>query len=283
MRWHKAGFLPEEASRWENEEDKIPLEWTASGMPIDLAKSWRAMVFIPNKAVEWSNQGFVPKDARRWAFIEISPTDAWTLRKARWNLDNVHLWGPFKFWTPETVTNWKSNGYTPEEMRYWRGQGLSMDKARAWKNVRVTKQLHKTLDNHMITLVQWEIWRHTTSLADAAIQIKQGFTPSTAKQWISQKISPSEAAFIKGKLPPKETEQWLQEGIKVDHILIWKSMLPDPETAGTFRKAGFTLEKATEWYNMGATVEGATVFVDGVEPHHSNKLAPQEPPEIWGH
>ncbi|KAJ9049274.1 hypothetical protein DSO57_1026423 [Entomophthora muscae] len=40
-------------------------------------------------------------------------------------------------------------------------------------------------------------------------------------------------------------------------------MLPDPEAAGWFRKAGFTPEKATEWYNMGATAEEATVFVDG--------------------
>ncbi|KAJ9070116.1 hypothetical protein DSO57_1011731 [Entomophthora muscae] len=219
-------------------------------MPIDLAKLWRAMASSPNKEVKWGNLGFVPKDTCRWAFIGISPTDARTLKEARWNPDNVHLWGPFNNWTPETATNWKSNGYTPDEI---------LDGSRPLH--RQSKSL--TLDNHKITLDQWEIWRHITSLADTAIRIKQGFTPSTAEQWISQKIALSEATFIKGKLFPEETAVWLQEGIKVEQILIWKSMLPDPEAAGTFRKAGFTPGKATEWYDMGATAEEATVFIDG--------------------
>ncbi|KAJ9078783.1 hypothetical protein DSO57_1003247 [Entomophthora muscae] len=79
---------------------------------------------------------------------------------------------------------------------------------------------------------------------------------------MNHKISPSEAAFIKGKLPPEEAAEWLRASIIVDQILIWKSILPDSEAAGAFTKAGFTPDKATEWYNIGATACEETLFVE---------------------
>ncbi|KAJ9059260.1 hypothetical protein DSO57_1004243 [Entomophthora muscae] len=219
------------------------MEWAASGIPIDLAKAWRAMAFLPNKAVDWANKGFCPKDARRWALIGISPAEARALKEAHWNPDNVHLWGPFKEWTLETATNWKTNRYTPVEMKYWLGQGLSMEEAKSWQTVGVTTQLHRTLNNKKITVTEWELWRHTTSLADAVMWIQKDFKFTTAEQWMNQKISPKDTAFLAGKIPPEEATEWLQAKIAAEQILIWKSILPDAEAAGLFANTGFTPEK----------------------------------------
>ncbi|KAJ9063283.1 hypothetical protein DSO57_1001721 [Entomophthora muscae] len=138
-----------------------------------------------------------------------------------------------------------------------------MEDAKSWQGVEVTTQLHRTLENHKITLQEWEIWRHTTSLVDAATWIEQGFNPTSAEPWMSHKIFPSEAAFLKGKLPPEEATEWLQAGIKAEQILIRKSLLPDSDVAGAYAKAGFNPTKAAERYDIGATAPEATVFIDG--------------------
>ncbi|KAJ9052651.1 hypothetical protein DSO57_1032195 [Entomophthora muscae] len=138
-----------------------------------------------------------------------------------------------------------------------------MEDARLWQEVGVTTQLHKTLNMKKITLDEWELWRHTTSLAEAAEWIEKGFTPSTAKQWMVHKISPMEATFLTGKLPPEEAAVWLQASIAADQILLWKAILPDAEAAGAFASKGFTPDKATEWYDIGATATEASIFVAG--------------------
>ncbi|KAJ9085906.1 hypothetical protein DSO57_1009485 [Entomophthora muscae] len=80
---------------------------------------------------------------------------------------------------------------------------------------------------------------------------------------MNQKISPTAAAFLTGKIPPKEATEWLQAKIAAEQILIWKSILPDAEAAGLFDNAGFTSEKATEWYDIRASASEASVFVEG--------------------
>ncbi|KAJ9058678.1 hypothetical protein DSO57_1010018 [Entomophthora muscae] len=249
-------------------------------MTIDQAKLWSAMAFHPDKAIKWGNKGFTPHDARRWAFIGITPAISRTLKEARWNPYTVHLWGPFKEWTPETATEWKSNGYTHVEMKYWLGIGMTMTEARSWQAVGVTTQLHKTLDNNKITLEEWEKWKQTTSLAKAAMWIAKGFTPTTAALWMEHKVPPPEAAFLKGNLSPADTAKWLGEGIQSEHILKWRDLLPKPKTAGLYTKNDFSPKYAAEWYDIGATAAKADIFRQGgwnpvtvINWLHTNRLA----------
>ncbi|KAJ9053261.1 hypothetical protein DSO57_1026004 [Entomophthora muscae] len=221
------------------------------------------MAFQPDKAIEWGNQDFAPKETQRWAFIGISSVDGRTLREARWNPDSVHLWGPFKSWTPEIATKWKSNGYTHKEMKYWPGINKTMVEVRSWQAAGVTTQPHKTLDNSRISLPECEKWRHVTSLAEVAIWIANGFTPTTATQWMENKVFPADAAFLNGKLSPSDVARWTKEGIQADLIQRWRDLLPDPVAAGLFLRNKFSPEQAAEWYNIGASVLRADIFRQG--------------------
>ncbi|KAJ9083802.1 hypothetical protein DSO57_1031084 [Entomophthora muscae] len=221
------------------------------------------MAFSPDAAIEWANQGFTPRDARRRSFIGISPEEGRKLREARWNPDNVHLWGSFKDWTPEDATSWKANGYTHVEMKYWIGLGTSMDIAQSWQRAGVTTQLHKTLENKKFTLEDWGKWRHTTTLADAAAWQTISFNPDQATPWIEHKVSPTEAVKLVGQISPADANTWLNAGIQAEHILKWRTLLPEAMTAGLFAKALFTPEEVAEWYDLGASPDEATTFKQG--------------------
>ena len=126
------------------------------------------MAFSPEEAVLWKAADFDPKTAQRWYFCELSVASCKVLKGAHWDPDTVFLWGPFKEWTTEEATKWMSNGYTSDEMKYWIKLGLTLEDAKIWQTVGVTTQIHKTLGEKSITLTQWELWRHTNTLAEAA-------------------------------------------------------------------------------------------------------------------
>ncbi|KAJ9077303.1 hypothetical protein DSO57_1017943 [Entomophthora muscae] len=248
-------------------------------MTPDQAKSWSAMAFVPNNTIDWANQGFNPREAQRWAFIGINPEESRTLKEARWNPDNVHLWGPFKDWTPEDATSWKSNRFTHVKMKYWLSLNMIITEAQLWQKMGITTQLHKTLENNQITLTQWEQWKHTTSLAEAASWIGNGFTPESASPWMENKVSPTDAKKLRGSIPPNNAGIWLEAGIHADHILKWKTLLPDPPSAGTFSQENFSPEEALEWYDLGANaIEASTFRTGGWNPNtvanwlHTNHL-----------
>ncbi|KAJ9061944.1 hypothetical protein DSO57_1015768 [Entomophthora muscae] len=123
-------------------------------------------------------------------------------------------------------------------MKYWLGIRMTMTKARSWQAAGVTTQLHKTLE--------WEKWKHATSLAEVAMWKAKGFTPTTAALWMEHKVPPSEAAFLKGKLSPADAAKWLREGIVSEYILKWRDLLPKPKTAGLYSKHNFSPKHTAE-------------------------------------
>ncbi|KAJ9089164.1 hypothetical protein DSO57_1015673 [Entomophthora muscae] len=93
--------------------------------------------------------------------------------------------------------------------------------------------------------------------------IAKGFNPTTVEEWMSFKITPSDAEFLKGKLAPNKAAMWLEEGIKAEMILAWKCLLPDTTSAGAFSREGFSSEIAAKWYNIGAVARKAIIFKNG--------------------
>ncbi|KAJ9057180.1 hypothetical protein DSO57_1025132 [Entomophthora muscae] len=145
-------------------------------------------------------------------------------------------------------------------MKYWLGAGMTMADACSWQTAGVTTQLHKTLEKNKISLTDWEKWRHITSLAEAAMWVANGFTPTKATQWMENRVPSADAAFLNGKLSPPDTAKWLKEGIQADLILRWRDLLPDLMASGAFSRNNFSPEQAAEWYNIRASANEAGIF-----------------------
>ncbi|KAJ9065156.1 hypothetical protein DSO57_1022675 [Entomophthora muscae] len=145
-------------------------------------------------------------------------------------------------------------------MKYWLQQGESLEAAMTWRKEGITTKTHMTIGPLKISVEEWREWRNVTSIAEAAVWIARGFTPTTAAQWVDHKVNPEAAALLQQKVTPSEAAEWLQSGIDVEVLLDWCSAIPCANEAAAFYEEKFKPKEAAAWFELKIQAPEAASF-----------------------
>ncbi|KAJ9052049.1 hypothetical protein DSO57_1038089 [Entomophthora muscae] len=179
---------------------------------------------IPSLAIGWAKTGFAVETAKSWARTCFSPTEAQDyskiapelcrkLKEQGWSKEKASLWGPFNDWTVVEAGEWIDGKFAHLEMKYWLQQGESLEAAITWRKEGITTKNHMSIGSLKISVQQWIEWQKLASLAEAALWIAKGFTPTTAAPWVEHNINPKAVAHLHQSITPSKASEWIKTGI----------------------------------------------------------------------